>query len=81
MNEGIVKTSVTENGIEKEFQVEEVSNGFVVKVISSGYKNKGTKNEEWFHDVEKYISTTNPLTQESVDIKTMISDALKNLTL
>lgn len=52
--------SVEEKDITQSIRVEEVENGFVVRVSEDGYKGTGDK-REWYNDSKTYISTVNPL--------------------
>lgn len=70
-----------EGDITKSINVQEVENGFVVRVSEHGYKGKGDK-REWFDETKTYISTVNPLEEkEEKNYKEELMETLANLKL
>jgi fructosamine-3-kinase len=78
-----IKKSVTKGDVTKSICVEEVENGYFVKINTYGYKGEGDK-KEYFDKTMNFISKDNPFdkeeemeVEEASEITNMIS-ALKN---
>lgn len=70
-----------EDGLSKCITVEEVENGFVVRVSEYGYKKNGKEGKEEYIDINKtFISKTNPLAEEETkSYKEELIETLANL--
>ena len=65
-----VTKTITKNGMHKSLNVEEVENGFVIKITKEGEDDKG----EYKYECKTYISSSNPLADNSDNIS--LSDSM-----
>lgn len=76
-----IRASMGDMDGSEEIKVEQVENGFIVRVCKEGYKGEGDE-KEWYYEEKKYISTSNPLEEEkTISITETIKQALDNLTI
>jgi hypothetical protein len=64
-----IRKSIEKDGMIKSLEVNEVENGFVIKITKEGEGKDG-----WMYDCKTYISSTNPLNENSDSIT--LSDSM-----
>lgn len=84
--EKITEFASRKDGIERSVRVREVENGFIVEIRESGDKKEKDGCTHWYCENQTYISTSNPLDDESGDtddqvgnVKDVIKNVLNNL--
>ncbi len=67
----VVEKTITKNGMTKSVRVEEVENGFVIKITKEGETKEG-----WKYECKTYISQTNPLEEKLNSLSLDALDAM-----
>lgn len=55
----VIEKSITKDGMTKSYRIEEVENGYVIKITKEGETKDG-----WKYECKTFISQTNPLSPQ-----------------